>query len=283
MPRPASPAPSPSAPEGTPDHHDFGGNRATARVLLILSQFTDGSPSHGVTELSRQLGMTKNMIHRALKTLSRYGYVVRDESGARYQLGPGVLQLGRLGLATLNLPKLTEPFLEQMQVLSGETMSLAIRSGRNVVTIAGLRGRGDIARRVPFGRIVPLHVTPACRAILAFLPDDEIDAYVNAGPLERFTPRTRVTPDEVWEEVRAIRARGYATAFADRATGATGLAFPVLASDGTPHGSVTIAGPPARLTDERLNELLPGLLAAMAELNRHSSLYPPEHPVEPLI
>jgi IclR family acetate operon transcriptional repressor len=282
MPRTADPASTPGAPEGARDHHDFGGNRATARVLLILSQFTDGSPSHGVTELSRQLGMTKNMIHRALKTLARYGFVVRDDSGSRYQLGPGVLQLGRLGLDTLNLPKLTEPFLEQMQELSGETMSLAVRSGRNAVTIAGLRGRGHVARRVPFGRVVPLHVTPASRAILAFLPDGEIDAYLDGGPLERFTPRTLTTADEVSEEVRAVRVRGYATAFGDRASGATGLAFPVLASDGTPHGSVTIAGPPARLTDERLAELLPDLQRAMAELNRHSSLYPPEHPVEPV-
>jgi DNA-binding IclR family transcriptional regulator len=226
--------------------------------------------------------MTKNMIHRALKTLARYGYLVRDETGTRYQLGPGVLALGRLGLESLNLPKLTEPYLQRMQELSDETMSLAVRSGRNAVTIAGVRGRGDIARRVPFGRVMPLHVTPASRAILAFLPDEEIDAYLAQGPLERFTQHTLVTPEQIWNEVRTVRDLGYAVWFADRAThGANGLAFPVLASDGSPHGSVTMAGPPDRITNERLGELVPGLEEIAAELNRHSSLYPPEHPVEP--
>lgn len=257
----------------------MGGNRATARVLLILLQFADGSPSHGVSELSRELGMTKNMIHRALKTLARYGYLVRDASGSRYQLGPGVLQLGRHGLDPLNLPKLAAPYLQRLCETSGETVSLAVRSSvRTAVTIAGERGRGDLARRVPFGRTVPLHASPASRAILAFLPDGEIDEFLASAPLERFTAETLSDPDAVWEEVRSIRARGYATAFGDHVRGAAGIAFPVLASDGTPHGSVTIAGPADRFSAARREGLLPELQSILWELDRHSQLHPAEQP-----
>jgi len=264
-----------------PDHRDFGGNRATARVLLILSQFAGSSASHGVSELSRELGMTKNMIHRALKTLTRYGYLVRDETGTRYQLGPGVLQLGRLGLEPLNLPVVAGPYLQRMQEVTDETVSLAVRTGRTVVTIAGLRGRGDIARRVPFGRFVPLHASPASRVILAHLPDEEIDAYIAAGPLERYTSTTLTEPDEIWEEIRRVRAEGYARGRGDHVRGATGAAFPILASDGTPHGSITIAGPESRLPAERLDALLPELLQIAADLNRHTQLYPAEPLIQP--
>lgn len=281
MPRTASPSRASAASNGVPDHRDFGGNRATARVLLILSQFARGTESHGVSELSRELGMTKNMIHRALKTLTRYGYLVRDESGTRYQLGPGVLQLGRLGLEPLNLPVVAGPYMQRMQELTDETVSLAVRTGRTAVTIAGLRGRGDIARRVPFGRYVPLHASPASRAILACLPDDEIEAYLADGPLERYTATTLTEPDEIWEEVRRVRAEGYARGRGDHVRGATGAAFPILASDGTPHGSVTIAGPESRLPEERLDALLPQLLQLAAELNRHTQLYPAEPLTQP--
>jgi DNA-binding IclR family transcriptional regulator len=283
-----SPAQAPTTPASTvasgaaPDHRDFGGNRATARVLLVLSRFADGAASHGVSELSRELDMTKNMVHRALKTLVQHGYVVRDETGARYQLGPGVLQLGRLGLEPLNLPKLAEPYLQRLQELSDETVSLAVRAGRHTVTIAGLRGRGDVARRVPFGRITPLHASPASRAILAFLPDAEIDAYLAGGPLERFTSGTLVTAQQIWHEVHAVRSRGYATAFDDHMRGATGISFPVLASDGTPHGSVTVAGPRDRFSDERLELLLGDLKNVMTEFNRHSQLHPAENPAQPM-
>jgi IclR family acetate operon transcriptional repressor len=263
-----------------PDHRDFGGNRATARVLLILSQFADGSASRGVSELSRELGMTKNMIHRALRTLERYGYLVRDETGSRYELGPGVLQLGRLGLEPLNLPQLAAPYLQRMQEVSHETASLAVRTPRHAVTVAGVRGRGDIARRIPFGRFTPLHASPASRAILAFLPDQEIETYLQAGPLERFTPRTLVTAEEIWAEVHAVRERGYATVFGDHVRSGNGVAFPVLANDGTAHGSVTVAGPSDRLTDERLRSIHDDLAEIVAELGRHSQLYPADHPVQ---
>lgn len=272
----------PAANGAQTDHRELGGNRATARVLLVLSQFTDGSESHGVSELSRELGMTKNMIHRALKALTGYGYLVRDETGTRYQLGPGVLQLGRLGLEPLNLPIMSGPYMRRMQELGEETVSLAVRAGDTVVTIAGLRGRGDVARRVPFARSVPLHASPAARVILAYLPDEEIESYLRShAPLKRFTATTLTTPEAIWKEVRAVRERGYALGLGDHVRGATGLAFPVLASDGLPHGSVTIAGPQNRLPQERLQALLPGLLEIVAELNRHSQLYPSESTAQP--
>jgi DNA-binding IclR family transcriptional regulator len=249
-------------------------------VLLILSRFVDGSDSHGVSELSRELGMSKNMVQRALQTLARYRYLVRDETGTRYQLGPGVLQLGRLGLEPLNLPRLADPYLQQMQEISGETSTLAVRAVRGIVSIAGVRGRGNVARRIPFGRFAPLHASPGSRAVLAFLPDEEIDEYLASGPLARFTPTTLTTRDEIWKEVEAVRERGYATALGDHLRGGNGASFPVLANDRTPHGSVTVVGPADRFTDERLSELLPGLQLIVAELNRHSRLYPADHPVE---
>ena len=278
-------SPPPTMPRSTaavPDHRGFGGNRATARVLLVLTQFAGDNASHGVSELSRELNMTKNMTHRALRTLEDFGYLVRDATHTRYELGPGVLQLGRLGLPPLNLPQLAEPYMRRLQELSEETVSLAIRFGETAITIAGLRGRGDVARRVPFGRAVPLHASPASRAILAYLPDDEIEAYLATATLKRFTPTTLVTPEAVWREVATVRERGYALSFGDHVhRGATGIAFPVLAGDGTAHGSVTIAGPSDRFTPERRLELIPELNEIMCELNRHSRLYPAEQPSAP--
>src|SRR4051794_40289465 len=95
------------------DRADGGlvGNKATARVLIVLSRLAAGDGSHGVTELSRELGMTKNMVYRALSTLARHGYVVRDATGSRYQLGPGVLRLAGAGLPDLDLPALAEPYM----------------------------------------------------------------------------------------------------------------------------------------------------------------------------
>jgi DNA-binding IclR family transcriptional regulator len=154
------------------------GNKATGRVLVVLSRLAEGAGSYGVTELSRELGMTKNMVYRALSTLLRHGYVVRDRSGSRYQLGPGVLALAGGGLPDLNLPEFTTPYMRRLREIAGETVTLAVPWGRNAVTVAGVRGRGVVARRIPLGRIMPLHISPASRAMLAAFPDAAIDEYL---------------------------------------------------------------------------------------------------------
>jgi DNA-binding IclR family transcriptional regulator len=270
----AAVAPAPPAERANGD--GLVGNKATARVLMVLSELAGGSESYGVTELSRELGMTKNMVYRALSTLLRHGYVVRDATGARYQLGPGVLRLAGAGLPDLNLPEFCAPFMRRMREISGETATLAVPSERNAVTVAGVRGRGVIARRVPLGRVMPLHISPASRAILASFPDHAIERYLQQ-PLERFSGLTLTTPERIWREVEAVRERGYATVFGDHWRGVNGVAFPLPASAEYPHGSITLGGPAERLTDDRLAAMLGELREVMDELARSSRLYPSEY------
>ena len=248
------------------------GNKATSRVLMVLMHVARAEGSYGVSELSRDLGMTKNMVYRALTTLARHGFVIRDQSGRRYQLGPGVLGLAGAGLAGLDLPQLCEPFMRRLRDLTGETVTLAVPSGRMAVTVLGVRGRGVIARRVPLGRVIPLHISPASRAILALFPDDAIDRYLEE-PLERFSQSTLIDPGAVRAEVAAVRARGYATSFGDHWRSGNGVAFPLRGSGAFPHGSITVAGPSERFTAGEVAAALAGIEEVMEDLDLYASLY----------
>jgi DNA-binding IclR family transcriptional regulator len=272
----STPPASETAGPGHTNGADPAGNKATARVLLVLAELAERPGTYGVSELSRELGMTKNMVHRALTTLLRHGYATRDASGTRYQLGPGVFQLGSTGLPDLDLRGLCEPFIRRMRDLTGETVTLAVPSGRKAVTIGGVRGRGIVARHVPLGRIIPLHVSPAARAILANFPDIGVTLYLRE-PLDDFPRVVLSRAEAVWDEVRAVRERGYATAIGDQWGGSYGAAFPVLASGEYPHGSITVGGPVERFTPERLEEQLPELRTITDELNRRSRLYTSEY------
>jgi IclR family KDG regulon transcriptional repressor len=252
---------------------DGAGNKATARVLAVVAAFTGGAATLGVSELSRQLGMTKSMVHRALATLLDEGYVVRDPSGNRYQLGYRVLEFAGSAGSTPELPELCAPYMREMFEITGETVTLAARRGRHAVTIDGIQGRGAIARRVPIGRFVPLHISAAARVILGFLTDDDIAEYLRSGDLLTVTPTSLATPDQVWQDVRRTREQGYAYGLFDNAPNAFGVAFPVLDQADRPHGSVTVVGPKDRLTAERLDRFMPDLVGAAARLNRHSRLY----------
>lgn len=252
---------------------DASGNKATARVLAVVSAFADGSPSLGVSELSRRLGMTKSMVHRALATLLDEGYLIRDPSGSRYQLGYRVLEFASSAHSAPELPELSAMCMREMFEVTAETITLTVRRGRGAVTIDGIEGSGTVARRVPIGRFVPLHISAAARVILAFLPDEEIAEYLRSESLAQVTSTSLATPTQVWDDVHRTRQQGHAFGLYDHAPAAFGVAFPVLDQSGRAHGSVTVSGPKDRLDPNRLAGYMPDLIRIAAVLNRRSRLY----------
>jgi DNA-binding IclR family transcriptional regulator len=214
------------------------------------------------------------MVSRALGTLMEQGYVVRDESRTRYQLGHGVLDLHARAVE-LDIRALCEPALRRLHDLTGESVFLSIIVGRNHVTIDSVEAHGVKVSHNPPGLPVPLHASPASRVLLAFLGDAEIDEYIRlASPLKRFTATTLTDPAKLREEVQLVRRQRYAKGYGDHYTAGTYIAFPVLDSEERPHAAITVGGPRERFTQQRVDELLPAMLEIMEELNRKSRMHP---------
>ncbi len=257
---------------------ETSGNQATVRVLAILSAFLDGGGSPdgtlGVTEISKKLGMTKSMVHRGLTTLTKHQYIVRDATGSRYALGPAVAQFGTVRVRPPDLHKLCRPVEEALFDLTGETVSIHVPVDDVIVCVDGIEGRGPVARWVPLGRSIPLHVSPASRAVLAHLPDDEVEAYLSR-PLKIFTENTLHTPEQLWAEIQRVRADGYARSLDDHYPKGTGIAigFPILDVNEEPHGALTVAGPTNRFTSKKIDALMDSMLAMVSRLNRITKVY----------
>ncbi len=250
-------------------------NQAGGQVLAVLSAFIGRQRPVGVSELSGELGITKNKAFRALTTLVELGYLLRDASGTLYDLGWGALALQTPAEELFDIRTLCRPFMERLHELTGETIYLSSIAGRHQLVIDGMEGGGLRVGYTPRNLLVPLHAGPASRALLAYLTDCEVAAYLRAAaPLTRFTPTTITEPEQVWAEVRKVRRQGYAEGYGDHYTGATYIAFPVLDSSGRPHASVSVAALAERLPAARLAALLPSILAVMAEVNVLSRLYP---------
>jgi DNA-binding IclR family transcriptional regulator len=255
-------------------------NQAAQRVLAVLSAFAaaDGS-SRGVTELARTLGMNKNMVHRALSTLCGEGFLTRDPSGERYQLGYRVLDISGGAEDEFDLRSVCRPTLEQLHTLTGESVFLSIVVGTSRVNIDWIEARGRRVSHGQRGRSVPLHCTRMSRALLAFLSDAEIEAYLRAAaPLDRFDavfPETAGEgADAVWRDVHEIRARGYIVWQNPQQYSAAYVAFPLLDPGGRPHGIVTVGGPWERFDPEQIRARLPAIQAVLDPLRQQCRLYP---------
>jgi DNA-binding IclR family transcriptional regulator len=250
-----------------------GENKATARALKILSFFASENSSVSTSALSKELGLTKNSVFRCLETLVYQGYLVRDATGTRYELGPGIVQLRSPRWETPEIRAIARPFMEQLSELTGETVHLLARSGSQAIVVESIEGWSN-RFRLAIGTAIPLHVSPGSRCILAALTDQEVEQYLaDHQPLERFTKGTLTDPKRLKEDLRKIRAQGYALSHEDFRIGRVGIALPILDLEDRPHGSIVIAGARERTTQQGILALLPRFKVVMAELNRFSRLY----------
>lgn len=245
-------------------------NKATVRIFRVLAAFIEREEPCGVTELSRSLGMTKSMVHRALVTLEDQGYVTKDLRSGLYQLGYSLLELSSPTYSELTVHDLAAPFFHELMALTQETVMVSVQSGRRAVIVGGLEGPQPISLRVSVGATTPLHVEPAGRCILANLPSDDIARYFS-HPLERYTAVTIVDSEALRSRLQVIRDTGFDAGVGDLSPDLFKVGYPILDGEGVPHGAISIAGPADRF-QPRFDTLKQGIENIIAEISRTSRL-----------
>ncbi|MFV3074906.1 IclR family transcriptional regulator [Niveispirillum fermenti] len=255
------------------DPSDRGQNKATARTLQVLSCFAADAPGYGVTELSQLLGMTKNMIYRALTTLVDQGYLVRDASGARYQLGFRVLELQSRTALEPDFRSLCAPYVQKIHALTGETVSLMVRGLDYAVFIDGIETKRPGTWRMEIGGLRPLHVPASGRVMLASCTDREIEEYIARHSPLTIPPSNRaMTAEQLWADIRAIRRQGYAMVRREGPLPMLAMGFPIVDAENRLHGVLSVGGPVERMEGE-LQRLLPELRRLIDELCSRTRLY----------
>lgn len=253
-------------------------NQATQRVLKVLLAFAGNAKPRGVTALSRELGMNKNMIHRALSTLMAENYLTRDPTGELYQLGYRLLTLGGGAPSEFDIVALARPALEQLHALTMESVFLSIIVGRNRVTIDDIQAQGPRVLRSLRGHPVALHCTKMSRVLLAHLSDAEVGSYLTAAaPLAR-AQNVRDPPSEttagVWQDLAAIRAKPYVLWRNPHHSSAAYAIFPIRDVSGRAHAIITIGGPRERFDLPQIEDQLLRMRGILDPLEREARLFP---------
>ena len=153
-------------------------SQSLERGLAILSSFNSDRPLIGVSELSRDLDLSRSTAHRYIATLAQLGYLQQDPDSKRYRLGPRVLDLGFSAINSMDLREISAPHLRQLSDETGYTVNLAILDDVDVVYIERCRtarpGQRDIDLNLHVGARLPAYCTAMGKAILAFLPEDRL-------------------------------------------------------------------------------------------------------------
>ena len=237
-----------------------------AKGLKLLEAVAHSDGPRGVSELSRQLGMTRSNAHRLLKTLSALGFIRHDPLFGRYEATLRLFELGAAVVAHRDIRTVSQPLLLELRQAVGENVILSVLDGGEVVVLDRVEGTRTLRTYTPIGSRNPAHSTSAGKLLLAHAPEDVVEAALNK--LEKFTTRTIVTRPKLLAELARIRAQGYATAQAEWREDVGGVCAPVRKSDGVVVAALGVSGPVVRFRPSQIKTYLPHLLATTQEISK---------------
>ena len=235
--------------------------QSLARGLKILNLLDQTSEGITVTEIAAQLGVDKGSASRLLTTLAAYGFVEKNETNRRYQLGPRVVSLSRSVLTRLPLREAAKPFLRRLMERSGECDHLAVAAQGRALYIDQVESPATLRVNAQVGTLNPLHCTSLGKVLLAFgmmeIPET----------LEAYTPRTITDPAVLRAHLETVRQAGYAVDDEEFDPGVRCLAAPVFDFRGKLAGAIGISGPATRMAPDRLPELAAAVMETARALS----------------
>ena len=234
-----------------------------ADVLLALSR-SDGPI--GITSISRELSLSKAVVHRILQSLASRDLVRVDPVTREYHLGSGATALGARALRQLDLRVVARDELVGLRDETKETTTLSLLVVDKRTYIDQYEGPQEIKMTVELGRLYPLYAGASSRAILAFLPESEISRVLEPG-LEQLTDETIQDQGVLRERLAGVRANGYAISQGERQSGAGSVAAPIFQGDNRVIGSISVCGPLARFDSAAVARYIPLVSEAAARIS----------------
>jgi DNA-binding IclR family transcriptional regulator len=230
-------------------------NDVVGRVGAVLRAVSAHEPGGGSTSgVARAAGLARPTVHRLLTSLLAEGLVDRDADG-RWLLGPELYLLGAAATGRYDVTEVAQPVVRRLSLATGESAFYSARRGDETVCLLREDGSFPIRSHVLHEGIrFPLGVASAGLAVLAYLPDAEIDAHLARTDLAAaYGPAHE--PDRVRDRVAETRARGYAVNPGLLVEGSWGMGAAVFDATGQPAGALSLTGIEHRFGADRRDDL----------------------------
>ncbi|WP_314095778.1 IclR family transcriptional regulator [Microbacterium foliorum] len=245
------------------------GTQAIARAARLLRAVTaSGADGASMVDLARTADLSRSTAHRLLSALRVEGLVDRDEVSARWMPGPELFLMGSVAATRYDVTGLARDIVRSLAVKTEESAFLSVRRADETVCLVREEGSFPIRSFVlSEGVRFPLGVASAGLAILAFLPDHDVDAYLERHPeLESTWGRTHGT-SALRTRLAETKERGYAVNPGLIVEGSWGLGAAVFDRTGRPEWALSLTGVGFRFGPERITELGRILLAHAHQLS----------------
>ncbi|WP_255490687.1 IclR family transcriptional regulator [Mumia sp. ZJ1417] len=245
---------------------DHGGVRSVQRAVEILALLSEDRPVVTVGEIVKETGLAKTTVVRMLATLGKNGLVWTTSAGVT--AGPGLWRWAYLARRSWELPAEIRHLMRETGQKTRETINLYVTRDLQRVCIAQQQGTQTLRHVVQVGDQLPLWAGASSKVLLSDAPTSTLERVAAMSPqgAERL-------PD-LREAVGRAREDGFAVSHGEREIGVSAVAVPVIAPSGRVGAALSLSGPTARFTDERVAVFVDELISASAQMTARGFTHP---------
>ena len=223
------------------------------RTLTLLEVLSDCNDGLGITEISSLVNLHKSTVHRLLSTLIYKGYVVQDEESSKYKITFKLFELGSKKVHKLDLLEISRPYTKMLMESVNEVVHLIIREETDIVYIDKVEANNTISMASRIGKRNPMYCTATGKAILAYLPEEEIREVWNKSKIVKLTKKTNTDFILFKKELQEVKKNGYAIDDEENEIGVKCVGAPIFDMNGDVVAAISVTGPVTRITDDKID------------------------------
>lgn len=241
---------------------------ALERALALFEVLANSQKGMRLRDIATSLGIAKSSAHCLVLTLERHGYIERNEFTHRYMFGLRLYSLANLALSRIRVRDVATPFLCALAETTRMAGHLAILEQGEAVLIDKVENPGLVRVATWIGKRMDVHCTGLGKALLAYLPDRDLERLIASHGLPRHNENTITSARKLKEELALIRKLGYSLDDEEDEIGLRCLGAPVFDHSGRVIAAVSLAGTTGQIGPENRTVIAERVKKAALDISR---------------
>jgi DNA-binding IclR family transcriptional regulator len=224
------------------------------RAVQVLYFVCESPMGRSLMEIASALNLNKATTYRLAQVLTETGLFRQDPKQRRYFPGEGLRRLAGLLEHKIELRNIALSHMQRLRDVTKETIALVIAKGNERVTIEVLPSVHELKLVPPLYAAKPIYAGAPGKALLAHLPEQDVEQIIGDTQLHKLAAGTIVSPDKLRADLKRIRELGYASSVEETIPGGAAVAAPIFGFRGDVVAALNVYGPRIRLDNLRLRK-----------------------------
>jgi DNA-binding IclR family transcriptional regulator len=234
--------------------------KTVMRCFQILDLASGHTGPLSITDVCDALGLNSNMTFRLLSSLENTGYMTKDKATGLYFLSLKTLKLSRKALQSLEIRKITMPYLELLwNQFPKANINMAVFYQGEVLMLDRIDTKTTPRTYFTPGRVLPFHCTGLGKVLTCNLDENALDHLIAEKGLNKYTENTITDPVCLKTELEKVRTEGVGRDRDEFIEGDNCSAVPVLGHGRTVVAAISVSSLSDNMSAQEIEDTVPML------------------------